>query len=389
MKTHRCVLCLLSALAIFVGACTYRLPARPTAIPSATLMPTLAASATSTSTPTLVPSATHTLQPTATATATLPAPTATSTPPPTATQIVERTGSGDLRIRFATGTTSAVVSGDLEAGESVRYVLRILEDQLLEVTLTPDSDLRLAVYGEDGTVLKRAGSGGPFFRGYVTRNQHYFLEITAVNRARAYTANVIVPARIRFERGTTSGSVDGRLAAFQSQYYILRVLEDQLLELDGTPEQAMRMSVYGVDGTVLKSGMGGGALFRGIVPSTQDYIVALSAGEQAVSYDLTAIVPVRISFRPGAISGSVSDSLAAGRTQYYVLRALDGQNMQVDITPEDDLQLSVYGADGTVLKSSSSTGASFSGELPGTQDYILAVSSGAQAVNYTLKVTIP
>ena len=388
MKTHRCMLCVLSALAIFAGACTYRLPARPTAIPSATLM--LATTATSTSPPTqtLAPSATSTLAPTATATAT-PAPTATSTPLPTATQVVERTGTGDLRIRFAAGSTSAVVSGDLEAGESVRYVLRILEDQLLEVTLSPDSDLRLAIYGEDGTVLKRAASGGPFFRGYVPRNQHYFLEITAVNRARSYSANVIIPARIRFARGATSGSVDGSLAAFQSQHYILRVLEDQLLELDGSPEEAMRMSVYGVDGTVLKSGMGGGALFRGIVPSTQDYIVTLSAGDQAVSYDLTAIVPVRISFRTGAISGSVSGSLAAGRTQYYVLRAQDGQNMQVAITPEDDLQLSVYGADGTVLKRFSSHGASFSGDLPDTQDYLLAVRSGERAVNYTLKVTIP
>jgi hypothetical protein len=389
MKTHRCGLYGLFVLLIFATACTYRLPARPTAIPSATLM--LASTSTPTSPPTQtpVPTATATLEPTATATATLPIPTATATPPPTATQIVERTAAGDLRIRFASGTTSAVVSGDLEAGESVRYVLRILGDQLLEVTLTPDSDLRLAVYGEDGSVLKRAASGGPFFRGYVPRNQHYFLEITAVNRARSYSANVVVPARIRFQRGMTSGSVDGRLAPFQSQHYILRVLEDQFLELDGSPQRAMRMSVYGVDGTVLKSGMGGDALFRGIIPSTQDYIVTLSAGDQAVTYDLTAIVPVRISFRLGAISGSVNDRVPAGSTQYYVLRALEGQNMQVDLTPPDDLQLSVYAADGTVLKSSSSSGASFSGELPSTQDYILAVTSGTQPVSYTLKVTIP
>lgn len=389
MKTHRCGLYGLFVLVFFATACTYRLPARPTAIPSATLM--LASTSTPTSPPTQtpVPTATATLEPTATATATLPIPTATSTSPPTATQVLERTGSGDLRIRFASGTTSAVVSGDLEAGESVRYMLRILADQLLEVTLTPDSDLRLAVYGEDGRVLKRAASGGPFFRGYVPRNQHYFLEITAVNQARSYTANVIVPARIRFQRGTTSGSVNGRLAPFQSQYYILRVLEDQFMELNGSPERDMRMSVYGVDGTVLKSGMGGGALFRGLVPSTQDYIVTLSAGDQAVSFDLTAIVPVRISFRPGAISGSVNDSLSASSTQYYVLRALEGQNMRVDLAPADDLQLSVYGAGGTVLKSSSSSGASFSGELPSTQDYILAVTSGTQSVRYTLKITIP
>jgi hypothetical protein len=48
----------------------------------------------------------------------------------------------------------------------------------------------------------------------------------------------------------------------------------------------------------------------------------------------------------------------------------------------------VYGADGTVLKEYSDGGASFNGELPSDQDYILAVSAAANRVSYRLRVTI-
>ena len=62
--------------------------------------------------------------------------------------------------------------------------------------------------------------------------------------------------------------------------------------------------------------------------------------------------------------------------------------MQVKITPGSALQLIVYGVDGTVLKSGMGEGSSFSGELPSTQDYILAVKTAASWVSYRLRVTI-
>ena len=81
-------------------------------------------------------------------------------------------------------------------------------------------------------------------------------------------------------------------------------------------------------------------------------------------------------------------NLSAKSSQYYVLRALKNQTLQVNVTHSNDVQLIIYGADGSVLKSGMGEGTSFSGKLPGTQDYILVLRAASQRVAYTLQVTI-
>jgi peptidoglycan endopeptidase LytF len=100
-------------------------------------------------------------------------------------------------------------------------------------------------------------------------------------------------------------------------------------------------------------------------------------------------IPYRISFEPGAISGTVTGRLEAYSTYYYVLRAQANQKMQVDLTPENGITLSVIGANGAVLKSAITGGSHFSGTLPSSQDYILALTAGNSPVSYTMNVTIP
>ena len=63
--------------------------------------------------------------------------------------------------------------------------------------------------------------------------------------------------------------------------------------------------------------------------------------------------------------------------------------MNVSATPSDQLQLIIYGVDGSVLRSGMGQGASFSGVLPSTQDYILVLRSANQAQAFTLNVSIP
>ena len=58
------------------------------------------------------------------------------------------------------------------------------------------------------------------------------------------------------------------------------------MEVNATPEGMVRLIIYGADGTVLMSGMGGGASFSGTLPSDQDYIVTVDAGPSAVTYSL-------------------------------------------------------------------------------------------------------
>jgi hypothetical protein len=301
------------------------------------------------------------------------------------------------RIRFAQGATSAVASGNLPAHSSARYVLRAGFGQLMEATLSAPASAAMKVTASSGLLLTPVtGTNGPAgFRGYLPYTGDYFLTVSSGSQAVAYSIDVVIPVRIRFERNATSATVTEHLDAYQGLDYILRAGKGQILEIEAVSENAnpddnpLQLVIYGVDGTVLRSGMGEGSSFRGVLPASQDYLVSLRASDVPTNFTMSVIIPQRISFQTGATSASVHNpSLPAGRTQYYSLRAMQGQTMQVQVTPDANLQLIIYGMDGTVLKSGMGGGASFNGLLPSTQDYILAVRAGSDPVSYTLRVAI-
>jgi hypothetical protein len=239
--------------------------------------------------------------------------------------------------------------------------------------------------------LEAIASSSTSFRGYLPRNGNYILVVKAGSKRISYSLNVSIPERISFERGTTSASIEDDLGTARSHDYILRAAAGQLMEINVTPDDSddsLQLIIYGADGTVLRSGMGEGSSFRGELPESQDYIVTVRAVDDDVSFTMDVIIPVRIKFDPGDDSDSVKGKLKAYRSQYYVLRAMKNQTMQVNVTSGDGVQLIIYGADGTVLKSGMGEGDSFDGKLPSTQDYVLVVRPGDRSVAYTLRVKI-
>ncbi len=343
-----------------------------------------------------------------------------------------RAQAAPTRIRFAVGATSAVVSGSLDAGNRARYVLRGGVRQLLDVTLSAPEGATLKVTRTNGLALTPiAGTSGPTgFRGYLPYTGDYYITVIA-SKAVSYSVNVFIPVRVSFAPGATSDTVEGSLEAHQGLDYILRAGAGQVLEVNVKPENTadtegtdssggtesdentppdenaasgtssagtepnpataspFQLIIYGVDGTVLRSGMGEGSTFRGLLPESQDYIVSVRAGEQAADFTMDVIIPQRIRFQTGAVSGTVFTNLPANHTQYYVLRAAQNQTMQVSLSPDANLKLAVYGMDGAVLKASPDDNqASFSGKLPTSQDYILAVTAVDVRVAYRLRVTI-
>jgi hypothetical protein len=297
------------------------------------------------------------------------------------------------RIRFEPGATSAQVSGDLPANGSIRYVIYAGAGQLMDVTLSAPEGGSLKVSRADGRTLPPVPgtSGSTGFRGYLPYTGNYYITVRAGGQAISYGVNVFIPVRIRFASGATSATRPGKLNAFQGLDYIARAAKGQILVVDATPPAdaaGVQLIIYGVDGTVLRSGMGEGSSFRGELPLSEDYIISVRAGEQATEFTLQVIVPQRISFPSGSFSGRVYTYLLKDHTQYYVLRAMQAQTMTVEITPANHLQLAIYGMDGVVLKNASDGGASFSGQLPSTQEYFLVVTNSGNPVNYRLRVTI-
>ncbi len=100
--------------------------------------------------------------------------------------------------------------------------------------------------------------------------------------------------------------------------------------------------------------------------------------------------PTRIKFVPGAISGKVSGHLAPSGMDAYVLRAMTGQTMQVDLSfTQGEAILIIWGEDGTVLISDHAEASTFSGTLPLTEDYFIHVrGTPDSATDYQMTVTI-
>ena len=102
-------------------------------------------------------------------------------------------------------------------------------------------------------------------------------------------------------------------------------------------------------------------------------------------------VTKRISFARGEISATVQGTTGAVDADHWVLAAMAGQTMSVNLILPTGRRatLAIYGADGTVLLSDRASVMQWSGLLPKAQDYFIDVKPVTGAVSYTLKVTVP
>jgi hypothetical protein len=106
---------------------------------------------------------------------------------------------------------------------------------------------------------------------------------------------------------------------------------------------------------------------------------------------------MRIEFPPGAIQARVLGDVTTGGIDHYVLTAMAGQEMTVNLLgptgemlAQGSASLIIWGAEGTVLISSHADAVSWGGELPLSQDYYIDVKSLSQeAIGYMLEVIIP
>ncbi|NLG29134.1 MAG: hypothetical protein GX557_14585, partial [Chloroflexi bacterium] len=147
--------------------------------------------------------------------------------------------------------------------------------------------------------------------------------------------------------------------------------------------------IQGLDGTVLLSPMGESSSFRGLLPSTQDYLVTVRSAAGGAHYTLNISIPERVRSAPGAVEATREGKLAAHQQHAYVLGASAGQMLKVKVmAPADTVRISIWGVDGTVLMSGMGGGYEFSGSLPYTQDYIVSLRTADLAVQYTVVFSI-
>jgi hypothetical protein len=131
--------------------------------------------------------------------------------------------------------------------------------------------------------------------------------------------------------------------------------------------------------------------WEGLTPDQKYYSATLNCAQDTTLY--IDPEPVRIYFDTGAISDNLQGALAPSGGSRYVLMAMEGQEMSVDLQtdwPEQSGILIIWGVDGTVLLTDHGGASSFQGILPSTQDYYINIRSvSPYSFRYTLTVTIP
>jgi len=210
--------------------------------------------------------------------------------------------------------------------------------------------------------------------------------------------------RINFDAGATSATVAGRMDANGRTRYVLRAGVRQLLDVTLTGPDGASLVVRRRNGALLSGYIKTSTTFRGHTPNAGDFILDVYTGARGGAYTLFVSIPEKVAFQPNTTSDLVEGELAANESHEYSVRAAAGQVLDVSVetdladTEGSGVQLVIFGADGSVLKSGTSetdtdggseSSSSFRGLLPLSQSYILRVQAGDEPLEYSMNIVIP
>ncbi len=196
------------------------------------------------------------------------------------------------RIEFASGATSAEVSGQVPVGQVDVFVLKTLAKQKMAVNLEMQGGQAvLVIYGADGTVLLSSGAGATEFSGTLPKKQDYFIDVRNIGPGKArYLLQVAVTTpstdddddddadsstqRITFATGGNSAEVSGQVKEGKVSRFVIQAEARQKMILDLQVQSGSAvLAVYGEDGTLLLSADAEDTQWSHKLPSAQDYYI--------------------------------------------------------------------------------------------------------------------
>lgn len=375
MKPRHMLLVLLAILGgLLIGGCSLLSPAAtPTPLPTLVL-----------ATPTMLVIPSPTLPPTATPIPVTPTPSPTS-PPPTLAPV---------RFNFAPNFTAGSVKGTILPGQTQDILFGAGGGQLTFITADSASKtVMFSLSGANGQVLVSPDQRVTSWQGYLPSTQDYIVRLVGGSTAESFQVTFVIPARISFAKGATSGGVLTTLAPYQVQSYVVNA-GGGVPMLVNTDNYNTTITIFGAgNGTVLVSnwsatkGLPG---WQGMLPSSQDYVIQVIAPGSAQTIELIVSIPARISFATGATSASRSGTTVKGNVVQYVAWGAAGQTMDLKVTGNGPVCLLVYGFQlGQWMLYRNQFENEFTTTLPASQDYIIGVVPyEGTVVNYTLTVGI-
>lgn len=230
------------------------------------------------------------------ASATGQAPTETQPPatatqaPPTATNPPATNTAESNRISFAAGATQGVVSGHVNANQTLTYLARAAQNQVLIAMLsTPSGNAVLEIVGADGNKLLDASRGWTSFRTVLPKTQDYSFRVIGGSSAQDFTLSVIFAVPVRFASGADSATYEGETAGGYAVTYTVYANRNQDLhaKVNTDPDDAA-LTIWGFnDGTPYARAQNGVTNFSLDLPETQYYIIeVVPQGGRVIEYEL-------------------------------------------------------------------------------------------------------
>ena len=216
----------------------------------------------------------------------------TATPSLTATPTATSTPSA-VNIVFTTGTTAAVETGTVQAGQVVTYTINAGKNQPMILILdSAHGDVTLGVYEADHSVLLNPALKWNNWQWILPKTEQYTIQVIGGASTENYTLTVKVAEIVSFGSGSTTMTLNGTTINGYIRSYSLNCTAGQTMTVSlNVPASTAYLDVFGIATGVLLSATSKVNNWTGSLPGTQAYIIEVIPNNgQVVNYSLTVNV---------------------------------------------------------------------------------------------------
>ena len=196
-------------------------------------------------------------------------------------------------IQFALGETMAQISDSADGGSCLRYDFYAGNDNLLLASIVSETNrLNLGLSDNTGALYVSNAMGYSYIRQLLSKTTKYSLDICNPDAAASkFNLTFVIPARIRFAKGSYGAQMNGSVKANGVVSYTAYAAAGQTMAVNlqsGTTQPNAFLRISGIDdGVVYLDHQTKQTSWTGYMPLKQDYLIEVVSYQAATNYALT------------------------------------------------------------------------------------------------------